>query len=76
MSKDKKPIKVKAEKKYTRAQAEKMLAAGVDPTKFETHPNVHVLKKSWVKMGRPAEHHYLVVEAMRQARIKSATAGA
>lgn len=54
-----KPVKVKMEKKYTRAQAEKMLSAGADPSQFAEHANIHVLKKSWVKMGRPQDHNYL-----------------
>ena len=54
-----KPTKVKSEKKYTRAQAEKALSAGVDPSQFADHANIHVLKKSWVKMGRPENHSYL-----------------
>lgn len=55
-----KPIKVKSEKKqYTRAQAEKALSAGVDPSKFADHANIHVLKKSWVKMGQPEKHSYV-----------------
>jgi hypothetical protein len=54
-----KPVKVKSEKKYTRAQAEKALSAGVDPSQFADHANIHVLKKSWVKMGRPESHEYV-----------------
>lgn len=54
-----KPVKVKAETKYTRAQAEKLLAAGTDPSQFADHPNIHVLKKSWVKMGQPESHNYV-----------------
>jgi hypothetical protein len=52
-------VKVKSEKKYTRAQAEKALSAGADPVQFADHPNIHVLKKSWVKMGRPGNHNYV-----------------
>jgi len=45
--------KVKSEKKYTRAQAEKALTAGADPTLFEKHSNYHVRARAWVKLGRP-----------------------
>ena len=62
-----KPVKVKSEKKYTRAQAERMLSAGVDPSQFADHPNIHVLKKSWVKMGRPEDHNYV-----KRAKVKAA----
>ena len=54
-----KPDKVKSEKKYTRAQAERALSAGVDPSQFADHANIHVLKKSGVKMGRPEHHNYV-----------------
>jgi hypothetical protein len=54
-----KPVKVKSEKKYTRAQAEKMLCAGADPSQFADHANIHVLKKSWMKMGQPESHNYV-----------------
>lgn len=54
-----KPVKVKSDKKYTRAQAERALSAGVDPSQFADHANIHVLKKSWVKMGRPEHHNYV-----------------
>ena len=54
-----KPVKVKSDKKYTRAQAERALSAGVDPSQFADHANIHVLKKSWVKMGRPERHNYV-----------------
>ena len=64
---EKKLVKVKGEKTYTRAQAERLLSAGVDPAKFEAHPNIHVLKKSWVKMGKPEEHHYLKRMAAKSA---------
>jgi hypothetical protein len=50
---------MKSEKKYTRAQAEKALSAGVDPSQFANHANIHVLKKSWVKMGQPEKHEYV-----------------
>ena len=40
-------------KKYTRAQAEKALSAGVDPEKFVDHKNYHVRNKAWKKMGKP-----------------------
>jgi hypothetical protein len=62
-----KPIKVKSEKKYTRAQAERALSAGVDPSLFVDHANIHVLKKSWVKMGRPEDHNYV-----KRAKVKVA----
>lgn len=48
-----KPEKVKPERKYTRAQAEKALSAGADPEQFTKHANYHVRAKAWVKMGRP-----------------------
>ena len=54
-----KPIKVKSEKKYTRAQAERALSAGADPSLFADHANIHVLKKSWMKMGCPENHTYV-----------------
>ena len=66
-----KPIKVKSEKKHTRAQAEKMLSSGADPSQFADHANIHVLKKSWVKMGRPESHNYLN-RAKAQAAAKAA----
>ena len=53
MAKDKKPIKVKADKKYTRAQAEKAISAGVDPALFVGHGNYHVRVKAWCRMGKP-----------------------
>jgi len=46
-------------KKHTRAQAEKLLSAGVDPSQFADHANIHVLKKSWVRMGQPESHSYV-----------------
>jgi hypothetical protein len=64
-----KPVKVKSEKKYTRAQAEKALSAGVDPSQFANHANIHVLKKSWVRMGRP-EHHAYVDRVKAKAAAK------
>ena len=66
-----KPVKVKTERKYTRAQAEKLLSAGADPSQFADHPNIHVLKKSWVKMGRPESHNY-VNRAKAKAAEKAA----
>jgi hypothetical protein len=48
-----KPAKAKAEKKYTRAQAEKALANGVDASLFEKHANYHVRAKAWKKLGSP-----------------------
>lgn len=54
-----KPVKVKSEKKYTRAQAERALSAGADPSLFADHANIHVLKKSWMKMGCPENHSYV-----------------
>ena len=53
MSKEPKPQKEKAEKKYTRAQAERALSRGVDPQKFTKHSNYHVRAKAWTKMGKP-----------------------
>ena len=67
-----KPVKVKSEKKYTRAQAEKALSAGADPSLFADHANIHVLKKSWVKMGRPENHNYVArAKAQTNAAIMS-----
>lgn len=54
-----KPAKVKTKKGYTRAQAERALSADADPEQFANHANIHVLKKSWVKMGRPENHSYV-----------------
>lgn len=48
-----KPQKIKEEKKYTRAQAEKALSAGANPEQFVKHPNYHVRRKAWTKMGKP-----------------------
>jgi len=62
-----KPVKVKAEKKYTRAQAEKMLSSGADPSQFKDHANIHVLKKSWMRMGQPENHNYV-----DRAKVKAA----
>jgi hypothetical protein len=67
MAKDKKPIKVKSAKVYTRAQAEKVLGKipAHNPNvplpkehqdwlnKFEKHPNYHVRVKVWAKLGKP-----------------------
>lgn len=56
MSKSEKPRKpkgVKAEKQYTRAQAERMLSAGADPAQFTKHANWHVRSKAFKKMGYP-----------------------
>lgn len=53
MAKDQKPRKEKAEKKYTRAQAEKALSRGESPEKFTKHPNYHIRAKAWRKMGMP-----------------------
>jgi hypothetical protein len=66
-----KPIKVKSEKKYTRAQAERALSAGADPSLFADHANIHVLKKSWMKMGCPENHTY-VGRAKAKAADKAA----
>ena len=63
-----KPVKVKSEKKYTRAQAEKALSAGADPAQFADHANIHVLKKSWVKMGRPENHSYVDMAKAKVAK--------
>lgn len=41
------------EKIPTRAKAEKALSAGADPQQYADHPNYHVRRKAWVKMGRP-----------------------
>jgi hypothetical protein len=65
-----KPVKVKSEKKHTRAQAEKALSAGADPSLFANHANIHVLKKSWVRMGRP-EHHAYVDRVKAKEKEKS-----
>lgn len=53
MAKDEKPRKAKAEKQYTRVQAEKALSHGADPTIFIKHPNYHVRRKVWQLQGRP-----------------------
>lgn len=59
------PAKVRHEKFYTRAKSEKLLAAGADPTvtfrddkgatrgRYTDHPNYHVRRKAWMKMGQP-----------------------
>jgi hypothetical protein len=51
MSKGEKVKKVKAEKKYTRAQALRAMSGGADPTTFEKHANYHVKKKAWQLLG-------------------------
>jgi hypothetical protein len=48
-----KPIKSKGTKTYTRMQAERLLSKGADPEPFATHPNYHVKRKAWTKMGKP-----------------------
>lgn len=53
MAKDEKPRKAKAEKKYTRVQAEKALSHGADPALFTKHSNYHVRRKAWQLQGRP-----------------------
>jgi hypothetical protein len=50
-----KPEKVKAERKYTRAQAEKAISAGVDAGQFLKHANYHVRAKAWRKLGQPVQ---------------------
>lgn len=50
-----KPEKVKAERKYTRAQAEKAISAGVSPEQFLKHANYHVRAKAWKKLGQPEQ---------------------
>lgn len=44
-----------ARRSFTRADAEKLLARGVDPSeeRFTSHKNYHVRVKSWVSRGRP-----------------------
>ena len=44
---------MKETKHYTRAQAERALSRGVDPTTFTNHQNYHVRAKAWRKMGCP-----------------------
>ena len=51
-SKDNVRVKDRA-KVYTRAQAEKALARGADPSQFMSHKNYHVKALAWKKMGRP-----------------------
>jgi len=41
------------DKKYTRAQAERALSAGMDPEPFTKHANYHVRRKAWTLMGKP-----------------------
>lgn len=53
MAKNETPRKATAEKIYTRAQAEKHLTAGADPTTFTKHGNYHVRAKAWKLMGSP-----------------------
>ena len=53
MAKNETPRKAKAEKQYTRAQAEKLLSGGADPEQFAKHGNYHVRRKAWTKMGMP-----------------------
>lgn len=60
-----KPNKVRHEKFYSRAKSERMLSAGADPTatfrddkgnmrgRYTDHPNYHVRRKAWMKMGQP-----------------------
>lgn len=59
------PAKVKHEKFHTRARAERELSAGADPTvtfrddkgavrgRYKDHPNYHVRRKAWMKLGQP-----------------------
>ena len=59
------PAKVRHEKFYTRAKSERLLAEGADPTvtfrddkgatrgRYTDHPNYHVRRKAWMKMGQP-----------------------
>lgn len=55
---------LKANKKFTRKKAEKLLANGADPAemveregkmvgRFTDHPNPHVRRRAWQLMGRP-----------------------
>ena len=55
MAKDKKPIKVKTARVYTRAQAERIISNSVpDVAKnFLAHPNYHCRLKAWSRMGKP-----------------------
>jgi len=41
------------ERVITRAQAEKALSHGADPTKFVKHGNYHVRRRVWQLQGRP-----------------------
>lgn len=59
------PAKVRHDKFYTRARSERELSAGADPAqtfrndkgqtlgRFTDHPNYHVRRKAWMKMGQP-----------------------
>lgn len=59
------PAKVRHEKFYTRAKSERKLSEGADPTatfrddkgavrgRYTDHPNYHVRRKAWMKMGQP-----------------------
>jgi len=53
MAKEPKPLKVKAKKDFTRAQAERALSAGANPEDFLNHKNYHVRRKCWQLQGRP-----------------------
>lgn len=48
-----KPRKIKSEKVYTRAQAERLLSHGADPNQFSKHGNYHVRRKAWTLLGQP-----------------------
>jgi hypothetical protein len=60
-----KPAKVRHDKFHTRARSERDLSAGADPTvtfrddkgatrgRYTDHPNYHVRRKAWMKMGQP-----------------------
>jgi hypothetical protein len=60
-----KPAKIKHDKFYTRARSERELSGGADPAqtfkndkgmlqgRFTDHPNYHVRRKAWMKMGQP-----------------------
>lgn len=60
-----KRVKVRHDKFYSRARSERMLSAGADPTatfrddkgatrgRYTDHPNYHVRRKAWMKMGQP-----------------------
>ena len=64
-----------AEKKFTRAKAERELSKeGVNPNdpRFLEHPNYHVRARAWVLMGRPLPDNQAELEkVLKDLRVKN-----